>query len=115
MAGLGLYLAGLDAAEARQLRADLADIAKRHGYTAERGPTAGQGNVATMLVAIASGEVATVLLADEPRAAAIRELRRQAALADDHLIREAFGDIANALLESVRREWPDGDDPWGLL
>lgn len=106
MAGLGLYLAGLTDEEARQLRADLASIAAHHGYTSERGPTAGEGNPAALLVAIASGEIALLLLADGPRNAAIRRLR-ELAPSEHPTIREAFHGLANALETAIARELGD--------
>jgi hypothetical protein len=42
--------------EANAIRAKLNEIAKDLGYLAERGPTAGEGNLAALLVAIAEGE-----------------------------------------------------------
>lgn len=106
MAGLGLYLAGMTEEGARQLRADLASIAAHHGYTSERGPTAGDGNPAALLVAIASGEIALVLLADGPRNAAIRRLR-ELAPSEHPTVREAFQGIAHALEAAVERELGD--------
>ncbi len=100
MAGtIGLYFAGLSAKEARELRASLADIARRHGYVASRGPTAGDGNPARLLIAIAQGEVALIRLSDEQREAASQALRRLAEEAEDFILRSAFRDIADALLE----------------
>lgn len=65
---------GLNKAESDALRG----IAIQHGYTATRGPLVkdGQesGNAIELLLAIISGEVATVLLADEERWRAIRLL-----------------------------------------
>lgn len=79
---------GLNKAESEALRA----IALYHGYTATRGPLVkgGQesGNAIELLMAVISGEVATVLLDDDERWHAIRLL-------------EASGD---AILESVARQ-----------
>lgn len=61
---LGLYFPlSQDAANA--LRSRLNAVAASHGYVASRGPTVGQGNLAALLIAIDSGEVATVLLDDD--------------------------------------------------
>lgn len=62
----------------------LRGIALLHGYTATRGPKVkdGQesGNPIELLLAIVSGEVATVLLADEERSLLINWLDAQVAL-----------------------------------
>lgn len=64
----------LNKAESEALRC----VALQHGYAASRGPLVkdGQesGNAIELLLAIISGEVATVLLADEERRHAIRLL-----------------------------------------
>lgn len=79
---------GLNKAESEALRA----IALNHGYTATRGPLVkgGQksGNAIELLLAIISGELATVLLGDDERWRAIWLL-------------EASGD---AILESIARQ-----------
>lgn len=65
---------GLNKAESDVLRA----IALHHGYTVTRGPTAKNGaeagNPIELLLAVISGEVATILLGDEERAYAIDKL-----------------------------------------
>ena len=78
MSTLGLYFP-MPRPEANELRAELNAIARQHGYLATRGPTAGQGNAAAMLVAIATGELAVLLLPDEQRAWFAEWLRAQAA------------------------------------
>lgn len=56
MATIGLYL-GCSQEEANAIRAQLNEIAASLGYLALAGPTAGQGNAAAMLAAIAKGDV----------------------------------------------------------
>lgn len=74
MTAIGLYFRGLDREETNALRARLNKHAAFHGYTATRGPTAGQGNLAEMLQAIDAGELATVLLADSQFTSALAHL-----------------------------------------
>jgi len=108
-AQIALYFKNMTAAQSRQLRARLAEIAASHGYIAQRGPTAGQGNPAELLVAIANGEIATLLLADDERRQAIRQLRRLAeewttsANLDKAETAEVFGIIADALVGAGAR------------
>ena len=54
---IGFYFAGLSKEETNAVRARLNAIAAELGYRASRGATAGQGNAAALLVAIAAGEV----------------------------------------------------------
>lgn len=102
---LGFYLAGFTAAEARQLRADLAEIARQHGYIARRGPTSGDGNVAELLVAIASGEVALLLLADEEQWKAIEYLdaETERLRQSDYTTAEALRVVSDALKDAQKR------------
>lgn len=74
MTSIGFYFRGLDQAKTNALRQRLNDIAAGLGYIAHAGPTAGAGNLADLLVAIDSGEVAPVLLPDEQRLQAIQYL-----------------------------------------
>lgn len=76
MTAIGLYFRALDQESTNALRARLNEHAAIHGYIATRGPTAGQGNLAEMLVAIDSGELATILLADDQIAPALAHLER---------------------------------------
>jgi hypothetical protein len=107
---IALYFKNMTAQQSRQLRARLAEVAASHGYIAERGPTAGDGNPAELLVAIANGELATVLLADDERRRAIRQLQRLAEKwatsndLDKAETAEVFAIIANALIASAERE-----------
>jgi len=78
MATIGLYLRGYKQEEANALRSRLNEIAATFGYTAERGATAGEGNLAEMLRAIDGGELALVLLTPEQQQAAATWLRNQA-------------------------------------
>jgi len=64
MTTIGLYFRGLDREQTNALRTRLNQIAFDFGYYAERGPTAGRGNLAEMLIAIDAGELALVLFAD---------------------------------------------------
>jgi len=87
---------GLNKAESNALAA----IALRYGYTVTRGPTAKDGaeagNPIELLLAIISGEVATVLLGDEERNYAIEKLITSG---DD-----VFKDIAQQLARASARE-----------
>lgn len=87
---------GLTKAESDALRA----IALQYGYLATRGPTAKDGaetgNPIELILAIISGEVATVLLGDEERLHAINKLL----VMDD----EVLQDIGQQLLSAARRE-----------
>lgn len=68
MSTIGLYFAGLSAEQTNALRARLNKVAGSLGYTAQGGPTAGEGNVAALLQAIDAGEVAVVRLPTVDRA-----------------------------------------------
>jgi len=74
---IGFYFR-LPKAAANQIRANLASLAKKHGYTATAGPTAGEGNPSELLINIATGEVALVLLPDQHRPITAAWLRAQA-------------------------------------
>lgn len=111
MATIGLYIRGLDQEGANALRARLNQIAAEFGYTAERGATAGEGNLAEMLTAIDSGELALVLLPDEQRAWTIDWLDEQAASLRENAdswrqysLSDAIATIADALLKAQQRE-----------
>lgn len=71
-------------------------IAANYGYTTRSGPQTGRGNVAELLAAIATGEVATVLLPDEQRLLAI-EFLRSAAPAQELPLAEALSSLADEL------------------
>lgn len=60
MPAIGLYFRGLTKEEINQVRARLNELAAALGYIAKAGPTAGRGNAAAMLVAIAKGELIVV-------------------------------------------------------
>jgi hypothetical protein len=111
MATIGLYIRGFDQEHANALRLRLNEIAAEFGYTSERGPTAGEGNLTQMLIAIDEGELALVLLPDEQRAWAINWLDEQAAAlrenADswrEHSLSDALTTIADALVKAQERE-----------
>jgi hypothetical protein len=57
MATIGLYMRGVDQAQANEVRRKLNEIAARHGFRARRGPTKGEGNIAALLLAMAEGEI----------------------------------------------------------
>ncbi len=105
-ATFGLYFKGMSQEEVNAMRQRLNTIAASHGYTSERGPTTGEGNAAEMLMAIDSGELATVLLADEERASVIAWLDQQAEQlrSTDALLADTVKTIANQLYAAVRRE-----------
>jgi hypothetical protein len=79
-------------------------IAAHHGYVAVGGPTKGQGNAAELMVAIAGGEVALVLLNDNQRRRAMQHLEAEA-----ERLREGNYFLSIALQEiadSLREAWP---------
>lgn len=97
-----LYFKQLDPAGTRQLMADLAGLAAEHGYLVTgAGASKGRGNVAELLEAIASGEVALVLLPDEQRDQCIEWLRRANA---DPAAPDGICDIIAALEQARERE-----------
>jgi hypothetical protein len=105
MASFGLYFRGVSQEEANAIRQRANKIAASYGYSAERGPTTGEGNAAEMLVAIVSGELATVLLPDEQRSMAIRWLDEQSRTVNDFSLAEALQSIAKQLDAAVQREY----------
>lgn len=84
----------------RAIRARLNAVARALGYG---GPT-GRGAAAAMLLAIAEGELALVLLPDEQRAWAARFLRAQAAQQERPSWREALWALADSLDDAAARE-----------
>jgi len=100
MATIGLYFRGLDNEDVNALRARLNNVAAAFGYTAERGPTTGEGNLAEMLVAIDAGELALVLLPDEHFRPALEHLD---SLAAESPRNEWAAVIADALRAALQR------------
>lgn len=88
--------------DASAVMATVGQVAADHGYINHAGANPGGGNVAELLAAIASGEVATVLLADTPRDMAIDFLRSQSPAHPS--LAEALTAIAAALDEARQRE-----------
>lgn len=77
MPAIGFYFPShMTKEDVNALRERLNEVAASFGYTASRGPTAGQGNLAEMLIAIDSGELALVLLPDEQIHNALQVLDR---------------------------------------
>jgi len=60
MASFGLYFKDMSQEEANATRKRLNDLAAAHGFLSERGPTAGDGNLAELLMAIDNGKMALV-------------------------------------------------------
>jgi hypothetical protein len=61
MAGFGLYFKdGLSQEDANALRKRLNDLAASYGFLSERGPTAGDGNLSELLMALDSGKLMLV-------------------------------------------------------
>ena len=89
--------------ETRAFSDSVAAVAASHGYRSHYGPLAGRGNIVEMLRAIESGELATVLLADEQRDYAIRRLR-ELAPQQDGITAEAFLSLAAQLDYARQRE-----------
>jgi hypothetical protein len=70
MPTIGIHLSVTDKAAANQIRRDLANLAKQHGYLDPHArPSPGD-----LLIAIAAGEIALVLLPDEHITQAIERL-----------------------------------------
>ena len=74
MATLGLYLKTTQE-EANCIRAKLNAVALELGFVAQRGPTAGNGNLAAMLVAIADGRLVIQEVTGENRGSLQRRCR----------------------------------------
>ena len=89
------------------MQAALRRVAERHGYLAMRGPHAGKGNPSALIQALDSGELATVLMADEERRAAINELRQHATTLEDTALAAALRDLASQLADAVAAEDDD--------
>jgi hypothetical protein len=89
--------------ETRAFAAQVAEVAASHGYRNHFGQLAGRGNIVAMLRAIESGELATVMLADEQRDYAIRRLR-ELAPEQDGITAEAFLSLAGQLDYARQRE-----------
>ncbi len=106
MPTIGLYYSTeFTQAEANALRSRLNDLAGTFGYIAHRGSTAGQGNLAELLIAIDSGEVALVLLPDEQRSAMVDFLRQVAGDGQQSaLVMGAAESITRALERAIERE-----------
>lgn len=85
------------------MQAALRKIAERHGYTATRGPRAGQGSPSELVQALDAGELATVLLDSDERWQIIAELDRHAATLDGWLS-EGIREVANQLRAAAERE-----------
>lgn len=64
-AAIGLYFRGMSKEDVNDLRARLNERARELGYTSTRGPTAGDGNLAALLVAIDAGEVRLVKVGED--------------------------------------------------
>jgi hypothetical protein len=88
MSTIGLY-SSLPQPQFNALRGRLNALAADFGYTAQRGPTAGEGNLVGLLEAIDAGEVALVLLPPEHQVAAAAWLEGQA-----RAVRAAAADFA---------------------
>ncbi len=91
-------------AEANRLRDQLNKLAAQHGYAASRGRMTERGGGAELLTAIANGEVALVLLADEQRAWAAEWLEEWAGELEHPSLAEALETIAAALRDAMQRE-----------
>lgn len=72
MTTLGFYFK--DGVAANWIRSMLRRTAESHGLTATAGPMAGQGSPSDLIVQIATGEIATVYLADEEFKPALEHL-----------------------------------------
>ena len=101
-----MYFRSMEKAEVNALRSRLNELAGSMGYKADpKSPTAGQGLLAALLVAIDAGEVALVLLPDEQQGMVARWLREQAvAMTANAPLAEALSTIAASLEAAVDRE-----------
>jgi len=103
MPTIGVYFpSDFEKEDVNALRARLNVVAASHGYIAHRGPTAGQGALAHLLIAIDAGEVATLLLPDEQINQALDHL--DALVAQDRWRYEWAADIAGALRVALKRK-----------
>jgi hypothetical protein len=93
---IGIYFPGLTQEETNEVRRAFADIAASHGYLATRSKHV-RGSPGALMMAIASGEVITVLLPDEQRTALAQFLRIAANEHPDGIVAEGAGDLADAL------------------
>lgn len=102
MPAIGLYFPSyMTKDDVNALRERLNEIAASFGYTASRGPTAGQGNLTEMLIAIDSGELALVLLPDEQIHNALQVLERL--YGEDAFHNDWAKDVAASLCAALRR------------
>lgn len=98
--------------DAAAILSRLAEMAAAFGYVNHAGPNPGAGNVAEMMAAIASGELAVILLPDEQRDYAITDLRADAAAnPGDYWRSQTYPTIANALQAARNREQANDDAP----
>lgn len=112
MPAIGLYFPSIFSKEdVNAIRSRLNEIAADHGYTATRGPTAGEGNLTEMLCAIDSGEIALVLLPDEQRRQATAWLQQQAEQMASGPLASALQSIAVGLTAAqARQDQVDADE-----
>ena len=101
MPAIGLYFPGTQD-EVNALRERLNQLAGEFGYTASRGPTTGQGNLAEMLIAIDAGELALVLLPDEQFGPALEVLDGLAA--QDPYRNDWAATVARSLWDALIRQ-----------
>lgn len=102
MPAIGLYFPSyMTNEDVNALRERLNEIAAAFGYTASRGPTAGRGNLAEMLVAIDSGELTLILLPDEQIHNALQTL--DCLYQEDEFHNTWSRDIATALRAALQR------------
>jgi hypothetical protein len=85
------------------LGAALRRIARKHGYIAQRGPHAGDGNPAELAMALDSGEVATILLEREQQERVVAWLQEQTQTIEDGLLAETLQSLTEQLREAMER------------
>ena len=78
--------------------ASLTSLAARHSYINSAGPRSRDGNMAELLVAIATGEVRLLFLPDEQQSLAAEHLRQAAA---DHAANVPLADALTAIADSL--------------
>jgi len=111
MGNINVYFGGLAADKTKALHERLRFIAEDLGYTSVTAATKGRGNVARLLEAIDAGEVILLLFPPEQRPWMTTWIEAQLpALRDsdswrDHAIAEALETIAQALDESMERQY----------
>ena len=81
---IGFYFRDMEQDEINALRARLNALAAEFGYIAKRGPTAGRGNLAALLIAIGDGEF--VLIQRDPETEDVKAIGLEGKLDGDDIV-----------------------------